>query len=187
MKIPPNDPRQNVKTQIFWVGEDENKDWYSYACRTPHLPGHIILANKQGYSEEAPSGFEKALNLNIGFLLDWAKINKAEDCYPIFFRMNIKREQFRVHAMPVSKQEIQEASRSLWARIPEIKDEGGFVFYLGQKENMGDRHSAEFNRVAGNQPATEKLMSEYGITKIVDQLQEIVKNKGHRYKFNGFD
>ncbi len=67
MVIPLNDPRQDVRTQIFWVGEEKkNKeklwDWYSFVCRTPQLPGHIILANKQQYSEKAPNGKQIGFN-----------------------------------------------------------------------------------------------------------------------------
>lgn len=185
MEISLNDPRQNVRTQIFWVGEDKkNKvelwDWYSFVCRTPQLPGHILIANKQGYSEKAPNGFEKALNLNIDFLLKWSQINKAEGCYPIFFRMNIEKEQFRVHIIPVSEQEIQEASRSLHARIPGSKGKGGFVHYLGKREDIADRCQVKFNEVTGDQTAIEKLMHECGITKVVEQLRDIVSKQGYR-------
>jgi hypothetical protein len=184
-KVPVNDPRQNVRTQIFWVGEEKkNKedlwDWYSFVCRTPQLPGHILMANKQGYIKKAPNGFEEALNLNIDFLLKWSQINKAECCHPIFFRMNIGKEQFRVHILPVSGQEIQEASQSLHARIPKSEGEGGFVHYLGERESIADRSQVKFKEVAGDQTATEKLMHECGIVKVVEQLRDIVNKQGYR-------
>ncbi len=187
MVIPLNDPRQDVRAQIFWVGEEKkNKeklwDWYSFVCRTPQLPGHILLANKQGYSKEAPGGFEEALNLNVDFLLKWSQINKAQGCHPIFFRMNIEKEQFRVHIIPVSEQEIQEASRSLYARIPESKGRGGFVHYLGKREDIAERCQVKFSEVGGDQAATEKLMHEYGITEVVQQLRDIVRIQGYRYE-----
>jgi len=182
-----NDPRQNVRTQIFWVGEEtKNKedlwDWYSFVCRTPQLPGHILVANRQGYCEKAPKGFEEALNLNIGFLLEWSQTKKAEGCHPIFFRMNTQKEQFRVHILPVSDKEIQEASRSLRARIPESKGEGGFVYYLGKREAIAERCLVKFNEVAGDQTATEKLMHEYGILKVIEQLRDIVNKQGYRWQ-----
>jgi hypothetical protein len=182
MKIPPNNPRQDVSSQIFWVGENNKGlgNWYSFVCRTPQLPGHILLTHDKEYGAIAPRGFEEALNLNIGFLLRWAEIHKARDCHPMFYRMNIKKEKFRVHVIPVSKQEIQEASRFLWARIPELKDEGGFVYYLGEKEDMADRNIAEFNKVKGDQTTTEKLMREGDIPTIVTQLRRIVRSEGHK-------
>ncbi|MGA3207476.1 MAG: hypothetical protein ABSE05_06605 [Syntrophales bacterium] len=172
MKIPPNNPRQDVSAQIFWVGEKKKGlgNWYSYVCRTPQLPGHILLANdKKGYGAIAPKGFEQALNLNMGFLLRWAEMYKAKDCRPIFYRMNIKKEKFGVHVMPVSKQEIQE-----------LKDDGGFVYYLGEKEDMADRNIAEFKKVKGDQTATEKLMRKGDILTIVAQLRRIVRSEGHK-------
>jgi hypothetical protein len=185
MVIPLNDPRQDVRTQIFWVGEEKkNKeklwDWYSFVCRTPQLPGHILLANKQRYSEKAPNGFEEALNLNIDFLLKWSRKNKAEGCHPIFFRMNIEKKQFRVHIIPASEQEIQEASRSLSARIPKSKGKGGFIYYLGNREDIADRCQVKFNEVEGDPTATKKLMHGCGITKVVEQLRDIVRTQGYR-------
>lgn len=174
MKIPPNNPRQNVSTQIFWVGEKKKGlgNWYSYVCRTPHLPGHIVLANDKKYSAIAPQSFDEVLNLNIGFLLRWAEMYKAKDCHPIFYRMNIKREKFRVHVIPISKQEIQE-----------LKDDGGFVYYLGEKAEIADRNIAEVNKVKGDQTATEKLMREGDIPIVVAQLRRIVRSEGHKYQW----
>jgi hypothetical protein len=191
-KVPASDPRQNFRTQIFWVGEDKkNKedlwDWYSYVCRTPQLPGHIIIANKQGYSEKAPNGFEEVLNLNIEFVLKWSQINKAVDCHPIFFRMNIEREQFRVHILPVSEQEIQEASLSLHTRIPKSEGNGGFVHYLGNREDMADRCLVKFNDISGDQTAIEKLMHECGITKVVEQFRDVVNKQGYRSQLPSAD
>ncbi|MDH5769017.1 MAG: hypothetical protein OEZ31_08685 [Nitrospirota bacterium] len=186
MGITLDDPRQKLKSQIFWVGDfRNNKDlsnWYSYVCRTPQLFGHIILANKQRYREEAPKGFEEALNLNINFLLKWSKKCKAKDCYPVFFRMNIKKEQFRVHIIPVSTKEIQEASESLWKRIPELKKEGegGFIHYLGQREDIADRCQVEFNKYVGDKKAIEALMHKYSIIKVVKQLRDIVYAEGYK-------
>jgi hypothetical protein len=186
MVITLNDLRQKLRSQIFWLGDyRNNKDlsnWYSYVCRTPQLPGHIILANKQRYKDEAPKGFEEALNLNIMFLRKWSKNNKAKDCYPIFFRMNIKKEQFRVHIIPVSEKEIREASKSLWKRIPELQNEGagGFINYLGQREDIADRCQVEFNKIRGNQEATKALMRKYNITKVIRQLRVVVSAEGYR-------
>jgi hypothetical protein len=187
-KVPVNDPRENRRTQIFWVGEEKkNKedlsDWYSYVCRTPQLPGHILIESKNGYSEKAPNGFQEALNLNIEFLLKWSQMNKAEGCHPIFFRMNIKKERFRVHVLPVSEHEIQEASRSLHTRIPESEGEGGFVHYLGQREDIADRCQVKFNEVSEDQTATQKLMHECGLTNVVEQLRDIVNKQGYRSQF----
>jgi hypothetical protein len=182
MKILSNNPRQNVGTQIFWVGEKKKGlgNWYSYVCREPQLPGHILLTNDKGYNAISPRGFEQALNLNMGFLLRWAEIYKARDCHPIFYRMNIKREKFRVHIIPISKKEIQEASRFLCAGIPELKDEGGFVYNLGGKEDVADRNIAELNKVRGDQTATEKPMRKGDILTVVAQLRRIVSSEGHK-------
>ncbi|GEM_PF-1584300 len=181
-----SDPRQTLRNQIFWVGENKEKlgEWYSYVCRTPQLVGHIILANKKEYSKKSPEGFQEALNLNINFILEWAKKNKSKDCHPIFFRMNIQKEQFRVHILPVSQKEIQEASHSLHQRVPGLNGNGGFIYYLGQKEEVADQRQVKFNELTDGPLVTENLMKELGITKIVEELREIVRRRGYSYEMN---
>ena len=168
--------RGDFESQIFWEGDQDLSYWYSYANRSPQLFGHIILANDQEGKNlnETPQGFEIALNLNIKLLLKWAKKYKGDDCFPIFFRMNIAREQFRVHLLPVSHQEMKEASASLVSRIPSLTGrKGGFLFYLGKQEHIADLRDAEFRDRAGNNVAVEELMKDGGIPEIVNQLREI--------------
>jgi diadenosine tetraphosphate (Ap4A) HIT family hydrolase len=170
--------RGKFKSQIFWEGDQDLSHWYSYANRSPQLWGHIILANDQKNTniKKAPQGFETALNINIELLLKWAQKYKADGCLPVFFRMNIAKEQFRVHILPVSHQEIEEASASLVARIPRLAGrKGGFLFYLGNREHIADQLDAEFRERAENEDAVEKLMKDGGIPVIVAQLRKIAK------------
>ena len=174
------------KSQVFWIGENKLSHWYSYANRTPQLYGHIMLAREKQGSEDlyhAPEGFENALNLNIDLLLEWSRQYKADGCLPVFFRMNVAGEQFRVHILPVSRQEIQEATGSLIARIPGLAGrQGGFIHYLGKREHLADQLQVSYNDHAGDDEATDRLMREQGITTLVAQLRAITSAKGHKSK-----
>jgi len=182
--VPNSDPRKKYEKQIFWVGRDEDSqnlsNWFSYVCRTPLLPGHIIIEYKRSYDENVPQGLEYALNLNIDFILEWSCKNKGKNCYPVFFRMNIAEECFRVHVIPVSSQEKLEAARSLRARHPKNTKPGGFLFYLGKKEDMAERCIARYNEVENDKKRESKLMEECGITEVVKQLRNIVNRYGYR-------
>ena len=169
--------RDKLRSQIFWEGDAQLPHWYSYANRAPHLYGHIILANDQEDTDinKAPEGFERALNLNIDVLLKWAKKHKEGKCLPVFFRMNVSKEQFRVHILPVSRQEIEEAAGSLVARIPRLAGrKGGFLHYLGSREHLADQRDADFRQRAGNEEAIKELMNIGGIPTLVNQLRALI-------------
>jgi hypothetical protein len=122
--------------------------------------------------DKVPAGFEKALSETISIVLRWASEHKAPDCLPVFCRMNIGRDQFRVHIVPASPEESAKASESLAERIPDLKDEpGGFLHYLGEREDDADKQVAAFNKVKDDEEATRRLMKEGGIPVIVEQLQ----------------
>jgi hypothetical protein len=180
-----NDPKEEFEKQIFWVGRKKDgnylSNWYSFVCRAPQLRGHIILSSiKNSDINKAPKGFEKALNLNIDFLLEWANKHKSKDCYPVFLRMNIRKEQFRIHIHPVSNQEINQSTRCLKERIPKSKDKGGFIYYLGQHEHDADKSEAEEYGKAKSSEDHEKLLRRKGIIKIRNQLRKIVSAKGYK-------
>lgn len=179
-----HDTRKEYEQQIFWVGECKDTEkltkWFSYVCRNPLLPGHIIVQNTRRCIEEIPHGLEEAVNLNIDFILEWSCKNKAKNCYPVFFKMNIEGEWFRVHVIPVSEQEKLEATRSLCARHPKNTKPGGFLFYLGKKEDMAERCIAKYNEVKNDKEKELRLMEECGITEVVKQLRNIVKKYGYR-------
>jgi hypothetical protein len=179
-----NDPREEFEKQIFWVGREKDgnhlSNWFSYVCRSPQLRGHIILSYIENcYIRKAPNGFEKALNLNIDFLLEWANKYKSKDCYPIFLRLNIVGERFRIHILPVSNRERNESTRCLKARVPKSKGKGGFIYYLGQHEHDADKSEAEEYKAISPEDH-EKLLRRKGIIKIRDQLRKIVSAKGYK-------
>lgn len=183
-----NDPREKITKQIFWIGREKDgkylSNWYSYVCRSPQLHGHIILSYLKDHDiNKVPKGFEKALNLNIDFLLEWSKKFKLGEYYPVFLRMNIAKEQFRVHIHPVSNKEINQSTQCLRARIPNSKGKGGFVYYLGQHEHDADRSEAEEYSKAETPEAKEELMRKKSVIKVRDQLREIVSKKGHKTHF----
>jgi hypothetical protein len=125
----------------------------------------------------APKGFEEALNYNIGILLKWADDHKAPDCLPVFYRMNIEMEQFRVHIVPVSRQEIEEASSSLSARFPELHV-GGFLYYLGSREHMAEYKEIECRKATGKDEIEKQLLRHSGIPTLVDQFRKITGYNG---------
>lgn len=180
-----DDPRVKFENQIFWIDRERDakdlSNWYSYVCRAPQLRGHIILSSlNKHHINKVPRGFEKALNLNIDFLLEWANKYKSKDCYPIFLRMNIRKEQFRIHIHPVSNHEINQSTRCLKARISQTKGKGGFIYYLGQHEHDADKLEAEEYAKAISPEDHEKLLRQKGIIKIRDQLRKIVSGKGYK-------
>lgn len=188
-----NDPRIKFEEQIFGIGRERDgknlSNWYSYVCRAPQVRGHIILSSIKDHDiNKAPKGFEKALNLNIGFLLEGADEHKSKDCYPVFLRMNIAKEQFRIHIHPVSNKEINQSTRCLRKRIPKSKDKGGFLYYLGQHEHDADKSEAEEYSKATSPEDYERLLRRKGIIKVSKQLREIVSAKGynHAYDRSGF-
>lgn len=167
---------KNLRSQVFWEGTGALDGWYSYVNRSPHLYGHIMLAFGGDAPNlfRAPKGFEEALNCNIDFLLKWAADHKEPDCLPVFYRMNVAKQKFRVHILPVSKQEIEEASGCLAARISGLAStKGGFVHYLGNREHMAEYHELEYRKVAGDDKAIETLMASHGIPVLVDQFRKI--------------
>lgn len=168
--------RDTVRYQIFWEGGKALSDWYAYANRSPHLYGHIILACDTPEHDVrcVPAGFEAALAQTISILLKWAEQYKSPGCLPVFYRMNIAGEQFRVHIVPVSPQEIAEATASLAARIPKLEGKkGGFLHYLGAREHLADKRDASFREVEGDEKAARHLMNEGGISSIIDQLKAV--------------
>lgn len=176
--------RENFRTQIFWEGSEELSYWYSYVNRSPHVTGHIMLANDEENFEVhgVPKGFETALTVNIEILLKWANEHKGGKCLPVFYRMNIAGDQFRVHILPVSPKEVQDASCSLVKRIPELgrDDKGGFLYFLGGKEHLADKRELDFRKCGENVEAMMRLMEALGIPTIVEQLRGIVaKSGGH--------
>lgn len=177
-----NDPRMKFKEQLFWIGREKDgknlSNWYPYVCRTPQVRGHIILSSLKSHNiNKAPKGFEKALNLNIDFLLEWAAKYKSKNCYPVFLRMNIGKEQFRIHIHPVSDKEIKQSTRCLKARIPKFKGKGGFLYYLGQREHDADKSEAEEYGKRTSSEDYKELQRRKGIIKIRNQLREIVSAK----------
>jgi hypothetical protein len=170
MSFVPNE----LQAQVFWEGLSR---WYSYVVRSPHLFGHIMLAYAQEDNHPiltVPPNFERALRTNMDFLLKWANKYKQPTCHPVFYRMNISGEQFRVHIIPVSKQEIEGASASLAARVPALASrKGGFMFYLGNRENIAEHMEAEYREVSGNHDATKDLFDREGILTIVQQFRKI--------------
>jgi len=170
---------KKIRLQVFWEGKEALAGWYSYVNRSPHLYGHIMLAFSDSSDLlHAPEGFEEALNKNIDFLLKWAEDHKAPDCLPVFYRMNIAKEQFRVHIVPISKQEIEEASNSLSARFPELQ-KGGFLYYLGKREHMAEYMEIKYRKSAGNGETERQLLSDSGIMTLVAQLREIASYNGN--------
>ncbi|TAL12290.1 MAG: hypothetical protein EPO02_02170 [Nitrospirae bacterium] len=136
-----------------------------------------MLANDEPNADirGIPKGFEAALTFNIEILLKWANQHKAEKCLPVFYRMNIAGEQFRVHIVPASNQEITEASESLAERIPGLAGvKGGFLHYLGGREHLAGQRGAEFRKSARNKEAIDQLMQDGGIPTLVSQLKNIV-------------
>ena len=169
--------REKVLAQIFWEGTDALSHWYAYADRCPKLHGHVILASDDERHDigSVPAGFEAALSRTIFILLKWAEEHKAPGCLPVFYRMNIAAEQFRVHLVPVSPQEVAEATASLTSRIPkQAGNKGGFLHYLGGREHLADKCDAAFREVGGDEEATRRLMEEGGIPTIIEQLQTVV-------------
>ena len=173
--------RENFRSQIFWEGNGELSHWYSYVNRAPHVTGHIMLANDEENFEihRVPKGFEAALTVNIEILLKWANEHKGGKCLPVFYRMNIAGEQFRVHILPVSLKEIEGASRLLANRIPDLAgDKGGFLYFLGGQEHLADQRDLAFRKCRENGEAIKRLMEDVGIPTVVGQLQGIVAESG---------
>ena len=172
--------RDRVRGQIFWEGGDALSRWYAYANRSPQLYGHAILASDDQTHDVCivPAGFEAALTRVISILLKWAEQHKAPGCLPVFYRMNIAAEQFRVHLVPVSPQEVAEATASLTARIPrQAGNKGGFLHYLGARERLADKRDAAFREVGGDEEATRRLMEEGGIPSIIEQLRAVATHE----------
>jgi hypothetical protein len=88
--------------------------------------------------------------------------------------LNIAAEQFRVHLVPVSPQEVTEATASLTTRIPkQAGNKGGFLHYLGRREHLADKRDAAFREVEGDEEATQRLMEDGGIPTLIKQLRTI--------------
>ena len=172
---------EDVYAILFWEGSCDNQDkyledWFAFASRAPHLQGHVLLANKNSDEDlnEIPKGFESAFNKVGSGLSKWSKEHKGEDIHLVFYRMNIERDQFRVHIVPVSKCEREIASRCLQERIK--KDEkGGMVYFLGKREDRAERIELEFKKLDGK--GTESLLKASGITDFVNELREIFSFK----------
>lgn len=177
---------EKYKEQVYWVGDDKKtknlKDWFAYVCRNPLLPGHIIIENRKQEIYNVPKGLERALRVNIKFILKWSCINKGKDCLPVFFRMNIAKEDFRIHVIPLSEQERLEATRSLHSRHPQNKKQGGFLFYLGKKEDIAEKCIEEYNKA--DKKKTLELLKGCGVTETVKQLRKIVKGCGFRSRIS---
>lgn len=170
---------EDIHAQLFWEGRcDKEKErykglenWFGFACRAPHLRGHVILANKK-YCENLnmiPEGFESAFNRVGSGLITCARGEKGADILLVFYRMNIAQEQFRVHIVPVSQCERELSSTCLQRRIKKDK-KGGMVYFLGQREDKAEQRELEFDKL--DDQGKKNLLKASGMTDFVHELRE---------------
>ena len=156
--------------QLIW----EKDDWYSFVSRTPLVSGHIILAYDETlFYDVIPKDFEKYLIENIKICLLWADQYKSPNCYPIFFRANIAREQFRVHIFPLSQSEILESSFLLRKRHPDSIGKGGILNYIGEKENLAEQMGISYEKSLN----VEEDLKSNGILMVVNQYRVLCQKE----------
>ena len=189
---------EKVRDQLFWEGrEGDLKNWFAYTCRAPHFHGHVMLAHynqelmalvdrmKNGKRSimtpdearktcECPTGFEKALLVVSRYLFNWACEYKTAEPYIVFSRMNIGREQFRVHIYPLSPGERDEASRLLRLDTGTI-ERGGLGYLVGLREREAEALETQY-RVA-DPVAYTRLLNSTGVRDLTHQLRDIVNTQ----------
>lgn len=91
----------------FWFGEGDLRGWSAYVAISPLVPGQVILSYDLSHDTRyARLFFDDALNTVTDIVSNWANQYKSAGCHPIFLRMNIDRQHFRVHILPLPEEEI---------------------------------------------------------------------------------